>query len=719
MKENRYLNDAAVEYASAGLSVIPADPATKRPVGSWKAAQSKATAPESLAGMNLVGIGIVAGWVSGNLEVLDFDHKRRFYAEWKRLVDLEAPGLTDVLVWQETQSGGCHGIYRVQDFAVPGNQKLAYEKIVVPGPGEHLHDGKKYPAQMVDGQWYIFPCMIETRGEGGQFLVSPTPGYEIESGSLGAIPTITAKGRNLVVRAARALDRSQARPRQEPRPEIDGTRPGDWFNENTDPRDILLKHGWTDTGIAKGEYEHWRRPGKDQGWSASLINGRLFRVFTSNAAPFEADQVYPPFSVYALLEHGGDFSAAARAIRARPDYPRPSPGPATGQTPHDIPGDPGPASQPRVSPWDHPFDLTACIGVAPPSIRWALERRIVHGRGFVLTGVGGSSKTTALKQLAVGFTCGRLGWDWKPLIFGRAMLVLTEDVADDIHRSFHGICAGMNLTQEEIRTAYSRLIPYPMAGKDCILVGKNKDGNLYETQLLHDLERKIKEIGDVVFVGFDPALSITEGDELDQGHQRFLGRTIDNLAVRTGATCCLVSHASKASLQKEELDSHNSRGGGAITDVVRGEFSMRTMTAKEAKLAGITEIEERKRHVQLVGTKGNLLPPEAYVPVWLRRDETGTLSQADLDFGAGTKGPCRTDLRALDVLNELSHGTTPALADWRGECLRRGLIKAGLSEDGQVTAMKRIVGNLRKAGLIEAGHGRGIWVPVIDEDDIS
>jgi len=39
-------------------------------------------------------------------------------------------------------------------------------------------------------------------------------------------------------------------------------------------------------------------------------------VFSSNAAPFEPGKAYGPFAVYALLEHHGDFAAAARALRA-------------------------------------------------------------------------------------------------------------------------------------------------------------------------------------------------------------------------------------------------------------------------------------------------------------------------------------------------------------------------------------------------------------------
>jgi hypothetical protein len=70
-----------------------------------------------------------------------------------------------------------------------------------------------------------------------------------------------------------------------------------------------------------GEVTYWRRPRKDgAGWSAttgaceSKAGKQLFYVFSSNAAPFEAGTPYSKFGAYALLNHGGDFGAAAKAL---------------------------------------------------------------------------------------------------------------------------------------------------------------------------------------------------------------------------------------------------------------------------------------------------------------------------------------------------------------------------------------------------------------------
>lgn len=362
------------------------------------------------------------------------------------------------------------------------------------------------------------------------------------------------------------------------------------------------------------------------------------------------------------------------------------------------------------SHWSKPVNLPERIEVEPAAISWLIEERLPVGRGGLITGIGGSSKTRLLYQLAVGAVLGQVAWDWKVEKTGRALLVLTEDTADEVHRTIHDVCCGLGLSHSERVKVFQGVIPFAKAGEDCILLERTSTGAMVETALFKSLERQIKDFGDVVLFGLDPALSITTGDEMNQGEQRALGRMVDSLAVRTNATGLLIAHATKASLTKDELDSHNSRGGGAITDAVRVEYSLRTMTTREAKMADIDDTEERKRHVQLVATKGNHLPPSAYVPVWMRRDETGTLSQADITLKTDSQGPGEKDLLALDFLKALSATSTPTLKQWRERCLEQGVVTAR-TDDAQTKAMQRIVKRLSRSKLIEPGIGKGIWLP--------
>ncbi len=365
-----------------------------------------------------------------------------------------------------------------------------------------------------------------------------------------------------------------------------------------------------------------------------------------------------------------------------------------------------------------PLDTAKLIDTEPEAIEFLIKDRIQLGRGILTTGVGGSSKSRLLYHLAIGAAIGRLPWAWEVSRTGSSLLVLTEDTEGDVHRTLWGTCRAMGLSAEERGLVAKHVICYPLAGQDCRLLGVDSKTNaLVPNGLFKGLEDEILERGNVVFVGLDPALSLTPGDEMNQGHQRALGKMADDLAVRTQAAVMLVAHASKGSLARDELGSHNARGGGAITDAVRGEFSMRTMTAKEALDAGIDDKEERNRHVQIAATKGNHLPPSAFVEIWLRRGDHGTLSAANLEFR--DKGQSANasphDLKVRDVLIELCKTHTPKLEEWRDVCIRQRLIAHG-QHDTQKKTMDRIVRRLSAGGYVTKGTGRGIYVPANDED---
>lgn len=367
------------------------------------------------------------------------------------------------------------------------------------------------------------------------------------------------------------------------------------------------------------------------------------------------------------------------------------------------------------NPWERSIDLRTILTYEPEGRAWFIEERIEAARGHLLSAIGGSSKTRLLYYLGIGAVTGALPWGWQINRTGRAILVLTEDTYRDAE-DFYWVCRGLGLSAEQQDSVVERLTIFPLAGFDVRLLDTADGRRLIRTGYYDQLQELILALGDVVFVGLDPALGLSGGDELDQGHQRALGKAVDDLAVNTGAAVVLTAHATKASLGQDELTSHTSRGAGAITDVVRGEFAMRTMTATEAQRAGISDIEERKRHVQLVATKGNHLPPAAYVPVWLHRGPHGNLAPAEVDMGAGSAGPSQRDRRALDILVRMQEHQTPRVSEWRAECVSQGVI-AGTTEDARKKAMNRCIGRLRDAGLIQRGMGRGIWVSTEGADD--
>lgn len=248
-------------------------------------------------------ICIVAGRVSGCVECIDFDCHGECFEAWKTRID---PDVYAGLVVERTPSGGYHVVYRLKG-AVEGSKKLAQgwrgEKLVT---------------------------LIETRGEGGLFLCAPTDGYVLLQGSFMKLPVLSESSRERLLAAARAFDEvsraaAPSVPEVAPAGATGGflVRPGDDFDARGDIRPCLRAAGWQLSGCT-GKNELWTRPGKNPAAGASAtFNGEVFYVFSSNAAPFEPNKGYGKFQVYALLEHGGDFTAATRTLLAmgygRPD----------------------------------------------------------------------------------------------------------------------------------------------------------------------------------------------------------------------------------------------------------------------------------------------------------------------------------------------------------------------------------------------------------------
>ena len=113
---------------------------------------------------------------------------------------------------------------------------------------------------------------------------------------------------------------------------VTGNRPGDDFNRRATWEEVLIPHGWQ-VAYQRGEVTAWRRPGKTTGISATTNHGGsdLFWPFSSSTV-FEAQRSYDKFAAVAVLEHGGDFAAAAEALRRRgygadPSAPRETPAP--------------------------------------------------------------------------------------------------------------------------------------------------------------------------------------------------------------------------------------------------------------------------------------------------------------------------------------------------------------------------------------------------------
>lgn len=307
-------------YANAGLSVVPiASGGAKNPTIPWAGLQRERLSPGQLGRHFLadnVGVGIICGAVSGNLEAIDFDHAELFEPFCEEVERL-APGLVARLTVHQTPEQGYHVLYRCPEIA--GNQKLARR----PDPAE----GGRKPK-----------TTIETRGEGGYIVAPGSPGcchrtgreYVHHAGPHATeVNEITPGERETLFRVAASFDEWHVEGNAPPvtASRLEGLSPGDDFSARTSWEEILTPHGWVEDHH-RGAIRYWRRPGKEAGWSAttgmqSRHGNELFCCFTDNAPPLQGADgrnpctSYMKFGLYATLHHQGDFSAAARELARR------------------------------------------------------------------------------------------------------------------------------------------------------------------------------------------------------------------------------------------------------------------------------------------------------------------------------------------------------------------------------------------------------------------
>lgn len=464
--------DTASAFVRAGYSVFRASTdGSKSPLGPWKHAQAERAHPTTVRtwfGDGYPGIGIFTGAVSGNVEMLEFEGRavaEGLYDRAQTLLrdnGLEPLWATVTTGYRErTPSGGVHLLYKVDGIAVPGSTALAKRPSTEEEFAAWLVKERAKAAAMEDetkAEKYLRKLkkmtpqdvpqvLIETRGEGGFTITAPSHGpvhptglpYVLESGGVDTVPTITADDRALLHDLLRGLDHmtvenrtatDRAEPAAPAKPKLEqpadpldygaSLKPGADYNARGSFDDLLEENGWTLDNTRSDGVQEWRRPGKDEkeGISATVgyggDKGRFLWVF-STSTEFEALTAYSLFAAYTLLEHKGDYSAAARALRAD-GYGDQSPAPGEHNSAIGTPETPTEAApMPGVS-WG-PVDLSDVVsGLLSGTVeRLAPTVGLRDGGGALfyagkvngVAGASGSGKSwtalaSCLQQIAAG-----------------------------------------------------------------------------------------------------------------------------------------------------------------------------------------------------------------------------------------------------------------------------------------------------------------------------
>lgn len=305
-QKNNPLLSKVEELILADLSVLPVKKDKLPAIAGWKQYQSEPMtmqeASNSFASPGLHGIAVICGKVSGGLECIDFDaHDKNIYAIFKEWGSEE--GITNIitrnkLYIEKSPRGGYHVFYRYEADKCEGSQRLA--------------------------NWANGDSMIETKGEGGYVIISPTPGYSVLHNNLIDIATITLEERDYLISRARNFNQqnisrtSQTTEQTEDTTGFDYTDPVSWFNWNKVgyAKQLIKDKGWAHIDANEGEgVEYWRRPGKNEGRSATWgKKHNALYVFTSSVDYFKPNCYYTPFQILVILRFKGNYNSAVNWV---------------------------------------------------------------------------------------------------------------------------------------------------------------------------------------------------------------------------------------------------------------------------------------------------------------------------------------------------------------------------------------------------------------------
>ena len=423
--------ESARRYLAMGYSILPiATDGRKRPAGqvlprdqdgkpSWLPFQTRVATETDLTnwyGSTVpYGIGIICGEISSRLIVLDCEAE----GVW---LDIEreavGQGLGDLIresALMATPSGGRH-LY------------------------VHLTEGFPVPAGTVLARDQNRDVLVETRGAGHYVVAPGSPSSVHESGQeyrverfpeslvqwsesqLAALLEI-AKSFNAYVAPEALVNKAQKSGGQT---DHEPDSPGSTLNRIGDWAEILEPFGWRAVGV-RGECVLWCRPGKTSGISATTGHcrtagsGDLLYVFSSSASPFEPDHSYSKFAAYSLLNHSGDFSAAASDLRNRGVGGTPS---SDFQFSVTLP--PADQIQPDGSVRARRYKFSSELSLIDPDLQWIVHGLIRRGAGTMLSAHPKVGKTTWLAHMLQALGIGETfcGMATKPT---KVMVVSEED----------------------------------------------------------------------------------------------------------------------------------------------------------------------------------------------------------------------------------------------------------------------------------------------------
>ncbi|CAJ4115016.1 Regulatory protein repA [Burkholderia pseudomallei] len=290
------------------------------------------------------------------------------------------------------------------------------------------------------------------------------------------------------------------------------------------------------------------------------------------------------------------------------------------------------------------LDIRQTLTTTPPELDHVLPGLLAGSLG-VVTAPGGTGKSMFLMQTALAIATGQPVLEGaldgsSPSAPSKVVTIFAEETRDVLHHRLHGavgqLFAGLVADDRPRRLAMvdrlaANLFVYPLGGEGRLLCTDGDD-------IHRDGFRQMLECCQGArLVVVDPLRRFHNGDENDSGHMTDVVEAFQRIAKRTGAAVLLAHHTNRSSMLSGMGDQATaSRGSSALTDGVRWQANLSSLSEPFAEKLGIAN-QERRFFVRFDVSKANYVQPIA--PVVLRKiPDTGALVRWPVEQSAAGGG---------------------------------------------------------------------------------
>ena len=294
-------------YIDAGLVILPVDKAKRPLIAGWqnltKEDCQKPNFLKNFDGEN-IGVGLQCG---GEKQIVctDIDTKYditgTFFTELCTIIKKENETLLKRLIVQRTPSGGYHFIFSCPN--TEGNQKLARR----PSTREELIS--------TNAQCYV---LAETRQNGGQVLIAPSPNYKLLQGDFLNIPSISPEEKDLIFTICRSFNTYNPQhlvTTNRQKVKVGGTIFEQFNKDIQEGINLLEAAGWKEVG-QKGKDILFLRPGHTSAAHSAYYHtdSGIFVAFTSSSE-FTPEVGYNNSAILHTIERHRDWKQTAERLK--------------------------------------------------------------------------------------------------------------------------------------------------------------------------------------------------------------------------------------------------------------------------------------------------------------------------------------------------------------------------------------------------------------------